>query len=216
MLNRLLQVLKRKLKTKLKKPNKTENSRLLLIGLGNPGAEYHETRHNAGFMVIDYLAEKLNKPLKKSFLKPVATAVADKENKQIILVKPLTYMNRSGAILDYVMNKYGAEISDIILICDNMDLKPGMIRLRKKGSSAGHNGIKSVIENLGSQDFGRMYIGVGRSVSGQTVIEHVLGKFDNDEDALFKESVEAAAEALLMLKDRTIEQVMNEVNKKNN
>ena len=125
-------------------------------------------------------------------------------------------MNRSGDILEYILKKYSAEPSSLVLICDNMDLKPGIIRLKAKGSSAGHNGIKSVIEKLGGSDFSRMYIGVGRSESGETVVEHVLGSFKPEDKLMFDKSVAEAADALIALTEKPLSLVMNETNKRNN
>ncbi len=194
----------------------TKNSKkLLIVGLGNPGEQYRETRHNAGFAVIDFLSQRFNISLRKIFLKPVEIGKIQKQDAEIFLVKPMTYMNRSGDILEYVMKKTGTNLKDFVLVCDNMDLKPGVIRLKKKGSSAGHNGIKSVIDRLETPDFARLYIGVGRSLNGESVVEHVLGCFSPEEQKLFSYSVQEAAEALLSLSGKSVIQVMNEINKKN-
>ncbi len=193
-----------------------ENSKkLLIVGLGNPGEQYRETRHNAGFAVIDFLSQRFNISLRKIFLKPVEIGKIQKQDAEIFLVKPMTYMNRSGDILEYVMKKTGTNLKDFVLVCDNMDLKPGVIRLKKKGSSAGHNGIKSVIDRLETPEFARLYIGVGRSLNGESVVEHVLGCFSPEEQKLFSYSVQEAAEALLSLSGKSVIQVMNEINKKN-
>ncbi|MBI9106925.1 MAG: aminoacyl-tRNA hydrolase [Spirochaetales bacterium] len=189
---------------------------LLFIGLGNPDYKYRKTRHNAGFAVIDSLSEACGAKLKKSFLKPCLIATVCLEDYTLYLVEPLTYMNRSGDVLNYVFRKTGVGVDEMIIICDNMDLKPGMIRLKSKGSSAGHNGIKSVIDNLGRADFKRLYIGVGRPADGMTVIEHVLGEFEQEEETEFLGSVEKAAGALMSLTKNPLHLVMNEINKKNN
>ena len=151
-------------KQKLKKlpKAKVRRNNLLIIGLGNPGSKYRETRHNAGFAVIDNLASKSGLYLGKPFFKKYLIGRLKTDSGIIYLVKPLTFMNRSGMILNEIFRKTGASASEMILVCDNMDLKPGMIRLKTRGSSAGHNGIKSVIDNIGSEDFKRLYIGVGR------------------------------------------------------
>lgn len=188
----------------------------LLVGLGNPGEKYRKTRHNAGFAVIDYLAVRSGVEFKKAFLRPLLTAEINHAGNRILLIKPLTFMNRSGDILDYVFRKTGAGVEDMVVICDNMDLKPGMIRLKLKGSSAGHNGIKSVIDNTERSDFRRMYIGVGRPESGGQVVEHVLGEFGKEDEESFSESVVQAAEALIGLTEKPLHLVMNEINKRNN
>lgn len=207
------------MKKELKKAKKQlqklqKNKRLIIIGLGNPGEKYRETRHNAGFAVIEHISRKFCTTLNKVFLKPVEMGAFSYNEYSIYLVKPLTYMNRSGEIFSYVLKKTGADISDIILICDNMDLEPGMIRLKKKGSSAGHNGIKSVIANLGTSEFKRLYIGVGRDKTGNSVIEHVLGRFGENEAVEFEKAVDNAADALMMLTEKDPDLVMNGINKK--
>jgi len=201
---------------KKKNLKKTLNKTLILVGLGNPGNEYRETRHNVGFAVINYISDKFEVTLKKAFFKPAQIGKFIFNNSEIHLVKPLTFMNRSGDILNYVLSKTGGSINDIILICDNMDLSPGMIRLKKSGSSAGHNGIKSVIANLDSSEFKRLYVGVGRSETGESVVEHVLGRFNSEEESKVKEAVVTASEALLSLTEKDISLVMNEINKRNN
>lgn len=205
----------KKLKLKLKK-KKQKNNHLIFFGLGNPGDIYRETRHNAGFAVIDLICSKFHVTLKKAFLRPVKIGTIVFNNTQIYLVKPLTFMNRSGDVIAWVLRKTGADVDDIVLICDNMDLKPGIIRLKKKGSSAGHNGIKSFMEQIGTSEFKRLYIGVGRSQKGESVIEHVLGSFDPEEKIYFKAAVEQSAEVLLSLTEKELDMVMNEINKRNN
>ena len=202
------------LKTQKKAKNKTIR-KLLVIGLGNPGENYRETRHNAGFAVIDKLSEKYNIRLNKPFFKPLLIGSLKKGDYSLQLVKPLTYMNLSGKILDYAQKKTGADINDILIICDNMDLKPGMIRLKSGGSSAGHNGIKSVIDYAGTADFDRLYVGVGRPPKGQSIIDHVLGCTSGEDLERFQEAVDKAADAVGSLLEKPINQVMNEINRKN-
>jgi PTH1 family peptidyl-tRNA hydrolase len=206
---------KKKLTKQLKYPAKNKPT-FLLVGLGNPGDKYRKTRHNAGFAVIDRLSGILGIKLKKTFLKPVLTANIETEKFTVNLIKPLTFMNHSGDILNYIFRKTGAGVDDMIIICDNMDLKPGMIRLKLKGSSAGHNGIKSVIGNIDRSDFKRMYMGVGRPENGGTVVDHVLGEFGKEDEQRFSSSVNKAAEALIKLTENPLHLVMNEINKKNN
>lgn len=206
---------KQKLVQQLKKPAQNKPA-FLLVGLGNPGDKYRKTRHNAGFAVVDRLAGLFGVEFKKSFLKPCLTAKITTEQYIFYLIKPLTFMNRSGDVLNYLFRKSGTSVDDMIIICDNMDLKPGMIRLKLKGSSAGHNGIKSVIANIERADFKRMYIGVGRPEDGAAVVDHVLGKFGKDDEECFSEAVVKAADALLSLREKPLHLVMNEINKKNN
>lgn len=187
-----------------------------MVGLGNPGEKYRKTRHNAGFAVIDYLAGKAEVELKKTFLKPLISAKIEADEYTIYLIKPQTFMNRSGDILDYIFRKTAASVEDMIIICDNMDLKPGMIRLKLKGSSAGHNGIKSIIENTERSDFRRMYIGVGRPSDGCSVVDHVLGEFSEEDQQKYSEAVIKAGDALISMTEKPLHLVMNEINKRNN
>ncbi len=202
------------MKLKAKKLRKVQNnSNLLIIGLGNPGPDYQNTRHNAGFDTVAIIAEKLGISFKKPFLKPVMIGHGIHGNTDISLVMPLTYMNLSGQVLNYCMQKTKTTIDQVIIVCDNMDLKPGKIRLKKNGSSAGHNGLKSIIAHAGTGEFARMYIGVGRN--SDNTIEHVLGRIEGQELDEYNNSLNRAAEALLNLSEKSFEQVMNEINQKN-
>ena len=185
----------------------------IAIGLGNPGEEYIRTRHNAGFRVIDRLAERNGEKLKKAFLRPFLYTPGSRNEKNLILVKPLTYMNRSGNILPAVIGKWKAESRRVIIICDNMDLPPGEVRIKQKGSSAGHNGIKSVLEYLDSGDFYRIFVGVGRPSPGVSVVDHVLG-YDEHEEHKLAEGEEKAAEAVMAMVEHPLSRVMNEFNRK--
>ena len=165
----------KKLLKRLKQKQKQRNNTLFLfIGLGNPGIEYHETRHNAGFMVIDKLNETLSLKLKQPLFKNYSIALGDYQNKQVLLLKPMTYMNRSGLIFNSIPGKYFRSNTKIVVFCDNMDLPLGECRLKNKGSNSGHNGISSFINGYGSEDFLRIYVGISRPVKGESVISHVL------------------------------------------
>lgn len=152
----------------------------LIIGLGNPGSKYKGTRHNIGFITVDELAyqEKLE------FDKVLFDAAFTKtmiSGEAVIIMKPLTYMNLSGEAVRPLMNYFKIDISDLLVIYDDMDLSVGKIRLRQKGGSGGHNGLKSLISCLGSDRFNRIRIGVGRPRSGKSVTNHVLANFEEDE-----------------------------------
>lgn len=147
----------------------------LIVGLGNPGAEYAHTRHNMGFDVIDELASRWGISLWKEDMKAqIASCVRDGE--KILLVKPLTYMNNSGEAVGAIARYYKVEPEDIFVVCDDLDLLVGKTRIRKKGASGGHNGIKSLIAHLGTEEFNRFRIGVGHPRDGHTVVQHVLGR----------------------------------------
>jgi PTH1 family peptidyl-tRNA hydrolase len=200
-------------KKNLKKVQKNNN--LLIIGLGNPGEKYRKTRHNAGFAVIDKAASILNIKLRKVFLRPLEYGSRELNGCTLHLVKPLTYMNRSGEILDYIIKKTSCGMDELIIVCDNMDLSPGIVRIKRKGSDAGHNGIKSIIRNAGISEFARIYIGVGRPAGGHEVVNHVLEPFGDEDVQKFFESAGTAADAIISLTEKPINLVMNEVNKKN-
>lgn len=153
----------------------------LIVGLGNPGEKYFETKHNVGFMLIDQLAKKWNLTFSndKIFQADIASTFINGE--KIYLVKPTTFMNESGKAVQALLAYYGLEIDDLLVIYDDLDMEVGKIRFRSKGSAGGHNGIKSIINHVGSQIFNRVKIGIGRPKPGMTVVHHVLGKFDKDD-----------------------------------
>ncbi len=200
---------------KRQKQKQRNNTLFLFIGLGNPGSKYHETRHNAGFMVIDKLAESLSLKFKKPFLKNYLTASGNFNEKQIVLIKPLTFMNRSGLIFNYFPGKYIFSNSKMVVICDNMDLSLGECRLKNGGSNSGHNGISSMISGFGSEDFLRIYVGISRPFQGESVISHVLGEIKDSEILDFKSGINRAVDASVSLLSNDVQRVMNEYNRRN-
>ena len=147
----------------------------IIAGLGNPGKEYEHTRHNMGFDVIDELARRWNVTNWKSDMKAeIAQVIYNGE--KVLLVKPMTYMNNSGEAVGAISKYYKVGLDDIYIICDDLDLPPGKTRIRKKGSAGGHNGMKSLIAYLGSENFNRFRIGVGHPKDGHTVVDHVLSR----------------------------------------
>lgn len=161
----------------------------VLIGLGNPGKKYEETRHNAGFMALDALAQKLGVKFSLKQEKFSAKiAVYGNGEKRTILVKPETYMNNSGSAVSAVMNYYKAGQEDLITIYDDKDLELGKIRTRKAGSSGGHNGMQSIIKSLKTNNVARIRIGISGPREEQDTKEHVLEKFSKKE----KEQIEMA------------------------
>ncbi len=186
----------------------------IIAGLGNPKKEYDNTRHNIGFEVIDALADKYN----ISVLDIKNKAMTGKgiiEGQKVILVKPLTYMNLSGEsirpLADYYKTDYETEL---IIISDDINLPPGQIRIRKKGSAGGHNGLKNIIRNLGSSDFQRIRVGVGEKPKEYDLADYVLGHFTKEEKFLMKEGVEKAVKAAEMMLKGDMDQAMNEFNRK--
>ncbi|PYZ95461.1 aminoacyl-tRNA hydrolase [Alteribacter lacisalsi] len=183
----------------------------LIVGLGNPGPKYDGTRHNVGFDVIDRCQDKLNISLSQNKFKGVYGS-AGMGDQKIFLLKPLTYMNLSGESVVPLMNFYKMTAEDILVVYDDLDLAPGKIRLREKGGAGGHNGMKSLIQHLGTDRFKRIRVGVGRPDHGQAVTDHVLGRFAPDEREDVNTALEKAAEACEAWTKEPFNQVMNQFN----
>ena len=164
----------------------------MIIGLGNPGKQYEKTRHNVGFHVIDELCNRLGAAAMQSKFNGMYTVIHHSEGK-VLLVKPLTYMNLSGECVRPLMDYYDVEADHIAVIYDDLDLAPGTIRLRQKGSAGGHNGMKSLIAHLGTDKFNRIRIGVGRPMSGMKVSDYVLAPFNKEEAPLIEDVVKKSA-----------------------
>ena len=186
----------------------------IIVGLGNPGKEYENTRHNAGFNSIDVLADKYNINIREAEHK----ALVGKgyiEGQKVILVKPQTYMNNSGEAVREITDYYKVDPeSELIVLYDDISLPVGALRIRDKGSAGGHNGIKSIIQHLGTQVFLRIKVGVGDKNPNMDLVNHVLGHFDKDDSAVMKESFAKAAEAAVMMLGGDIERAMNIYNQK--
>ncbi|PLT30870.1 aminoacyl-tRNA hydrolase [Peribacillus deserti] len=166
----------------------------VIIGLGNPGKQFDGTRHNIGFDVIDALSDKWNIPLDQAKHKGLlGTGMVNGE--KVLLLKPLTYMNLSGESISAVLNFYKLSHEDIVVIYDDLDLPPGKLRLRQKGSAGGHNGIKSTIAHLGTQEFNRIRVGVGRPTDKRSVPDFVLSRFTKDEQELMSKVVDICGKA---------------------
>ncbi|MEK4078442.1 aminoacyl-tRNA hydrolase [Solibacillus sp. FSL K6-1126] len=183
----------------------------LIIGLGNPGKPYEHTRHNIGFDVIDELANRWNAPLNQTKFNGMYATVHRPEGK-VILLKPLTYMNLSGECVRPLMDYFDIEIEDIIVIYDDLDLETGKLRLRSKGSAGGHNGIKSLIQHLGTQEFNRIRVGVSRPPAGMKVADYVLAKFSKEDQPIVKEAVEKSCDAVETALTKPFLEVMNKFN----
>ncbi|WP_027108008.1 aminoacyl-tRNA hydrolase [Lacticigenium naphthae] len=167
----------------------------MIVGLGNPGAKYRETKHNIGFITIDEFVHQHGIGLNKTKFESVY-GEGFIGNEKVIIVKPQTFMNDSGRAVRSLMDYFDIEVSDLVIIYDDMDLPTGKIRLRQKGSAGGHNGIKSVIQHIGTQNFNRIRIGIGRPLTNQSVVSHVLSPFlKNTHDEMLS-SVKQSAEAL--------------------
>ncbi|MEG2871488.1 MAG: aminoacyl-tRNA hydrolase, partial [Clostridium sp.] len=155
----------------------------IIAGLGNPGKEYEGTRHNTGFMTIDVLADRYNIDIREKAHKAlIGKGVI--EGQKVILVKPQTYMNLSGESIRSVMDFYKVTPENFIVIFDDISLEPGQLRIRKKGSAGGHNGIKNIIAQLGTQEFARIKVGVGAKPPRMDLADYVLGHFSKGEKVL--------------------------------
>ena len=184
----------------------------LIAGLGNPGREYENTRHNAGFASIDRLAEKNHISIDmKKFQALCGTGYIG--GQKVLLLKPQTYMNLSGESLRAACDFFKIDPEqELIVIYDDISLAPGQLRIRAKGSAGGHNGIKSIIAHLGTQVFLRVKVGVGEKPQGWDLAVYVLGHFSKDEQQVMQESFDRAADAAAALLTEEVQQVMNEYN----
>jgi len=185
----------------------------LIAGLGNPGKEYEHSRHNIGWDVADELAKRWGISLWKEQMKS-DTASVTKFGEKILLVKPLTYMNLSGDAVGAIASYYKISVEDIFVICDDLDLPPGKVRIRKKGSAGGHNGLKSIISQLHSEDFIRFRVGVGHPHDGHTVIEHVLQRPCGEDVEKIETAKTTVADAVECALEYTVDKAMNLYNKK--
>ncbi|NLC52820.1 MAG: aminoacyl-tRNA hydrolase [Firmicutes bacterium] len=181
----------------------------LIVGLGNPGKQYQLTRHNAGFLVLEQLARSYRVRWQKSKL--YSKAVVADDERRLYLVKPLTYMNRSGEAVKIFLDQYHFPRERVIIISDDTALPFGKIRLKPRGSSGGHNGLSSVIAVVGA-DFPRLRVGIGRPADQEGMVDHVLGCFTVEEQALLPVITRWAAQAIICWCEEGIEKSMSKYN----
>ena len=181
----------------------------LLVGIGNPGAKYEGTRHNVGFMLIDLLAERANIRLNDK-RKDVVLGQGTIAGRSVVLAQPRTFVNKSGIAARYLTARFKAKPTAMLILIDDLDLPVGKMRLRKSGGSGGHNGLNSINADLGTQDYPRLRIGIGRPSQG--AIAHVLGGFSGDEATLLKETLERAAIAVESWVEHGTDYAMNHFN----
>jgi PTH1 family peptidyl-tRNA hydrolase len=186
----------------------------VIIGLGNPGKEYADTRHNVGFKTVDLLAQKLAVELNQKKFSSIF-GQTEFEGKKLILLKPQEYMNRSGQAVSAIKGFYKIEDSDLMVVTDDMAIEPGVIRVRAQGSAGGHNGLKDIIQKLGSDQFPRLRIGIGKSDLPDSK-DYVLGKIPTSHNQLLQDAIENASQALICWLRENIDSVMNRFNVKNN
>lgn len=167
----------------------------MIVGLGNPGKKYTNTRHNAGFLAIDRLANDLNATFKKSgALSRIAHAFIN--GFPVILLKPQTFMNNSGLAVAQSLNYYKIDLSNLLIVVDDINLPLGKIRLRAQGSAGGHNGLKSIIQHLKTQDFARLRLGIGRENERVDMVDFVLSTFSKSEMAIVEQMLDEAVQAI--------------------
>ena len=185
----------------------------LIVGLGNPGKEYRETRHNVGFKVVDEIARRHNLALAMAPSQVPDAFIAKKYGPEPLLVaKPLTFVNRSGDAIAALSRYYDIAPADLLVVVDEVALPFGRLRARARGSAGGHNGLKSVVERLGTTEFPRLRLGVGRGDSRRDLADHVLSKFEAEEQSALEEFITRAADAAEVFAAEGIEKVMNTYN----
>ena len=183
----------------------------LIIGLGNPEEEYSKTRHNMGFNTINKLAQKYNIKITKTKYEGLYET-GEIEGQKVILIKPQTYMNLSGNCVKQFVDFYKVEKENVLVIYDDMDIEPGTIKIRKKGSAGGHNGMKSIVQMLGTEEFPRIRIGIGRPEHNGDEINYVIGAIPKEEIPKLEEGTEKAKEAIIEILKNGIDNAMNKFN----
>jgi PTH1 family peptidyl-tRNA hydrolase len=183
----------------------------IVTGLGNPGRDYEGTRHNIGFMVLKELARRHNPPAGRTrFRAEIFEFFLGSE--KVVLVAPMTYMNLSGVAVQQVMNWYKADLDDLIVVYDDLDLPLGQLRIRAQGSAGGHNGLKSIVQELGTDDVQRLRVGIGRGPS--TAVARVLSRFSAEDAKMLPDVISRAADMVELWIRTDIVTAMNEANKK--
>ena len=185
----------------------------VIVGLGNPGVHYERTRHNIGFQVVDRLAEIHHILISaKRFKSLYGTGWIDSQ--KVVLVKPMTFMNRSGEAVKKAINFFQVGIEDLIIIHDDLDLPIGRLRFKRRGSDGGHQGVRSIIESMGKNTFLRLKVGIGRPPQGMDPAEYVLVSFDGIQQSHLEGILSRAAESLKVVLLEGVETAMNRYQKK--
>lgn len=183
----------------------------LIVGLGNPEEDYTGTRHNMGFDTINKIAEKYNIKINKKKFNGIYEK-CNIEGKEVILLKPQTYMNLSGNCVREFVNFYKVKLQEIIIIYDDIDVKQSSIKIRKKGSSGGHNGMKSIVENLKTTEFPRVRVGIGAPKPNQDMVKYVIGPISKEEKEILGQGTTKASEAIVEILKNGIDIAMNKYN----
>ena len=183
----------------------------LIVGLGNPEEDYSKTRHNMGFNTINKLAKQYNIEInKKKFKGLYGTGVI--EGKKVVLLKPQTFMNLSGESIREIIDFYKIDIEDVIVVYDDIDIEPGIIKIRKKGGAGTHNGMKSVLQHLGNQEFSRIRVGIGSPENKGDLVNYVIGSIPNEEIEKLDKGTTLAKDALVELIKNGVDIAMNKFN----
>lgn len=183
-----------------------------IVGLGNIGKKYEDTRHNVGFMVVDEFLNKHNIELDKQKFKGNYT-IATINGEKVLIIEPMTYMNLSGEAVRPLMDYYKVDVEDLVVLYDDLDMPQGRIRIRQKGSAGGQNGMRSIIQHLGTQEFKRIRLGIGRPEGRKPVVDYVLQKFSDDEMITMQKVIDHTIEALeTFIGGEKFENVMNRFN----
>lgn len=183
----------------------------LIVGLGNIGSKYDVTRHNMGFKAIDTLSEKKGISVMKKE-QHALTGVYREFGQKIMLAKPTTFMNNSGLCVSGLVHFYEVPLENLLIIYDDIDLVPGDVRIRQRGSGGTHNGMRSIIQSLGSQDFPRIRIGIGKPKDGFDLVNYVLGRFAKSEESLMEDAVTEVAKAVDYFVKDGVDLAMNRIN----
>ncbi len=189
-------------------------SKYLIVGLGNVGAEYEGTRHNAGFMVVDALAREAE--ARWSLERHAYRTEVRHKGRVLVLIKPTTYMNLSGKAVKYWLQAEKIDLANLLVVVDDIALDPGIIRIKKQGAAGGHNGLKDIEALLGTQAYNRLRMGVGSNFGRGHQVDYVLGGFDADEAAAMEQAVTTACEAVRCFVTQGIDRTMNSYNSKGN
>ena len=189
-------------------------SKYLIVGLGNVGAEYEGTRHNAGFMVVDALAREAD--VRWSLERHAYRTEVRHKGRILVLIKPTTYMNLSGKAVKYWLQAERIELQNLMVVVDDIALDPGILRIKKQGAAGGHNGLKDIEACLGTQAYNRLRMGVGSNFGRGQQIDYVLSGFDADDEAAMQQAVTTACDAIRCFVTQGIDRTMNAYNSKGN
>ncbi len=187
----------------------------IIAGLGNPESKYENTRHNAGFMALDVLADRLGVDVNRQKFRSL-TGTATVNGEKVLLMKPLTYMNNSGEAIAEAASYFKIPPENIVVICDDINMDPGMLRIRRNGSAGGHNGLKSIIQCVGSDQFPRIKVGVGnfsKVRNGMTLVDFVMGKFSAEDKKKLESPLEDAGLAAELIIEGDTDEAMNRYNR---